>query len=371
MAESVGVFGGESRLVLESVGTADAVALRAIRQLVPGAIAEAARLVYQAPSELRTGLQPDAAAEMQRLLEGLGFCVSVSHSDAAFAPGVGEFEIALVVRDVKSIPAVIAETAAFLGTDLPTARRLVCRSPAVLVSHVSDATVGAVRRRFGRLAVDIDISRPRDARYYAVIAVDNAAVRRIVIDIVRAIAADATVVESDAALVVENLAFEAAEVLWERLRRTGARAQLCNRDLERYDVSLNQAPDTPAVRELLVGCGVPLRLVDRVLGNLPLVVQQSVAHAEMQTLLDRAAAVGAVATALPYSFQRFALVLRSFSDPPGIARVLVTLGEMPEAAAADAMTTPNVPFGSFTRTTALWLQHLLATQGCDVGIELR
>ena len=49
VSDSVGVFGGETRLVLESVGTADAAALRAIRQLVPGAISDAARIVYQAP----------------------------------------------------------------------------------------------------------------------------------------------------------------------------------------------------------------------------------------------------------------------------------------------------------------------------------
>ena len=108
-SDSVGVFGGETRLVLESVGTADAAALRAIRQLVPGAISDAARIVYQAPSELRTGLHADVAAEMQRLLQGLGFCVSVSRSDTAFAPGVGEFEVALVVRKMETLPAVMTD----------------------------------------------------------------------------------------------------------------------------------------------------------------------------------------------------------------------------------------------------------------------
>ena len=371
VSDSVGVFGGETRLVLESVGTADAAALRAIRQLVPGAISDAARIVYQAPSELRAGLHADAAAEMQRLLQGLGFCVSVSRADTAFEPGVGEFEIALVVRKMETLPAVITEAAAFLGTDLPTARRLVCRSPAVLVSHVSEATVRAVESRFARLGVDIDISRPHDARYYAVISVDNAAVRRVVIDMIRAIAPEAVIAESDAALVVENLGFAAAEALWERLRRTGARASICNRDLERYDVSLTQAPDTPEVRDLLVTCGVPRRLVDRVLGNLPLVIQQNVSYTELQTLLDRAAALGAVATGVPYAFQRFALVLRSVGDPPAVAKLLASLGDLPESAATEAVARRGVPVGNFTRTTALWLQHVLAGQGCDAGVEIR
>src|SRR5437773_1770348 len=64
-------FGGDSRLVLESVGTADAAALRAIRQVVPAAIQEVARLVYQAPSELTSSLPPTAATEVAALLQGL------------------------------------------------------------------------------------------------------------------------------------------------------------------------------------------------------------------------------------------------------------------------------------------------------------
>jgi len=370
MAHSHGVFAGEARLVLESVGTADAAALRAIRQLVPGAIQDAARLVYQAPSELRSGLRPDAAAEMQGLLERLGFRVSVRDSDAAFHAGVGQFEIALVVRDMNVIGAFIAEAASFLGTDLPTARRLVCRSPAVLVSRVSEATVAVVRDRFGRLGVEVDVSRSSLARYCAVIAADNPAVRRAVLSVVQDIASDAVVIETTAALIVENFSFDAAEACWERLRRTGARVSICNRDFERYDVSLDEAPNTPAVRELLVGAGVPARLIDRVLRNVPVIVQRHVSHAEMQTLLDRAAGAGALASALPHSFQRFAIILRSIKDAANAARLLVTLGDMSEGAAASAVATVNTPIGNFPRTTALWLQHLLATQGCDAAIEV-
>lgn len=367
---SPGVFGGETRLVLESVGTADAAALRAIRQLVPGAIQHVARLVYQAPSELSTGLRADAAVQVQQLLEGLGFRISVAPSSADFHAGVGEFEIALVIGDVQQLPLVIAEAAAFLGADLPTARRLVCRSPAVLVSNVSDATVCAVRTRFARLHVDIDVSRSSTARYYAVIAVDNLAVRRMVHDIVRAMAGDARLVETPEALVVEDLGLAAAQELWERLRRTGARASIGNRDLERYDVSLTRAEPTAAISEVLESSGVPARVVPRVLKALPVVIRQNVGDAAMQTLLDRVAAAGGLAIGLPHSFQRFALVLRSIKDPAAAVTLLTTFGDLPEAGARAAMQTLNAPIGTFTRTTAHWLQHALQVQGSDAAIEL-
>jgi hypothetical protein len=366
-----GVFGGESRLVLESVGTADASALRAIRQLVPGAIQDVARLVYQAPSELTSGLHAAAAEEMQQLLSGLGFRVRVSTPDTALHTGIGEFEIALVIRHVERLPLAIGEAAAFLGTDLPTARRLVCRSPAVLVSNVSEATVDAVRERFRRIDVDIDVSRSSTARYYAAVAVENLGVRRAVLDAIRRITPDAAVAETETALVVEDLDLASAQSLWECLRRTGARASICNRDLERHDVSLTEAPDTPRIREVLAGIGIPDRVMPRMLSALPVIIQQNVSHSTMQSMLDLVAAAGGRAIGLPHSFQRFALVLHSVKDPAETIDTLVAFGDMTEPAARAAVTEGRGgPSGNFTRTAALWLQHVLVTQGTDAEVDL-
>ena len=366
-----GVFGGKSRLVLESVGTADAVALRAIRQLVPGAIQDAARLVYQAPSELTSGLHAAAAEEMQQLLSGLGFRVKVAAPDTAFHSGIGAFEIALVIRHVDRLPLAIGEAAAFLGTDLATARRLVCRSPAILVSNVSEATVDAVRERFSRIDVEIDVSRSSAARYYAVVAMENLGVRRAVLEAIRTIAPDAAIAETDAALVVEDLDLAAAQSLWECLRRTGARASICNRDLERHDVSLSQAPDTPQLREVLAGIGIPARVIPRMLNALPVIIQQNVSHAVMQTVLDQVAAAGGRATGLPHSFQRFALIFRSVKDPSEAIHTLVAFGDMTESAARAAVNEARGgPIGNFTRTAALWLQHVLVSQGTEAEVDL-
>ena len=357
--------------MLDSVGTADAAALRAIRQLVPAAIQEVARLVYQAPSELRNDLQAPAAAEMQELLGRLGFRVSVANADGDFCAGVGAFEIALVIRDMDRLPLVIAETAAFLGTDLTAARRLVCRSPAVLVSNVSEATVAAVRERFGKAGADIDVSRSDAARYYAVVAVNSPGIRRTIVDALHGVSRDLSLVEGDAAVVAEDLSLAQVQTLWERLGRTGARVSICNRDFERYDVSLNQAPHTAEIRALLASVGMPDAVVPRVLRNLPVIIQQAVGQAAMQALLDRVAAAGGRATGVPHSFQRFALVLRSVKTPAEAIKVLVTFGDLSETAARDAVRTMKAaPFGSFTRTTALWLQRMLTVQGADVGVEL-
>src|SRR6188768_2503131 len=84
---------GTERLVLESVGSANAHALRAIRQVVPGPVQEVARLVYQAPSRIADGLRRDVADELAGLLCGLGFRVTVTGAEAPFEPGSGQFEV--------------------------------------------------------------------------------------------------------------------------------------------------------------------------------------------------------------------------------------------------------------------------------------
>jgi hypothetical protein len=134
---------------------------------------------------------------------------------------------------------------------------------------------------------------------------------------------------------------------------------------------LNQAPDTPQMRKMLISVGLPARVVPRVLTTLPVIIQQHVGHAAMQALLDRVAAAGGLAAGLPHSFQRFALTLRSVKVPDDAIKALITCGDLSETAASAAVKKANgVPVGNFTRTTALWLQHILAVQGSDAGIEL-
>jgi hypothetical protein len=365
------VSGLEGRLVLDSVGNADAAALRAIRQVVPGTIQEVARLVYQAPSELCRNLNGSTAAEVAQLLQGLGFRVRVAPLDDRFDPGVGEFELSLVVEDAERLPRAILEAAAFLGTDPQTARRLVCHCPAVLVSNVSQATVDALQERFGCIGVELDISHLPQATYHAWIAVENAAVHRSVVELIEGLDRDTTLSITPKMISVSDLSLTKAEALWERVRRTGARTSICNLDLERYDVSLDGAPATPEMGALLERIGVPSRVVKRVLDNLPVIIQRSVRHDSLASTLARVAELGGQARALPHSLQRFALILRSVKQHSEAIKTLVALADMSESAAITAVAaTRGTPFGDFTRTTALWLQHTLKLQGAEVGIEL-
>lgn len=362
---------GTDRLVLESVGRANAQALRAIRQVVPAPIQEVARLVYQAPSELADGLRRDVADELASLLGGLGFNVSVTGQGVPFAAGTAQFEVALVVTDVTRLAPLVAEAAAFLGTDLVTARRMVCRSPAVMLSGVSAATVAAMRERFEPLGAEVDVARLDTARHYAVLGLDGKALRRGVAEVVADVAPDAVCAESDAGFTVAELTLTQAQTLWERMQRLGVRMSICNRDLERYDVTLVRAPESAALTAQLQELGIPPRVIPRLLQNLPVVVAQNLKHDAMLSLLEQLNAAGGEAKGAPYSFQRFALALHAVRDVDAAAELLRSVGEVPQLEAETAAkAAQGARVGCLSRTSALWLQHALRAQRADVSVEV-
>jgi len=362
---------GTDRLVLESVGRANAQALRAIRQVVPAPIQEVAKLVYQAPSELAEGLSRDVADELASLLGGLGFRVSVAAENAPFAAGSAQLEVALVVKDVARLAQLVAEAAAFLGTDLVTARRMVCRSPAVLLSGVSEATVAAMRERFEPLGAEVDVARLDTARHYAVLGLDGKALRRGVLDVVSEVAPGATCAESDVGFTVAELTLAEAQTLWERMHRLGVRMSVCNRDLERYDVTLVSVADAAAISAPLRELGIPERVIPRLLQSLPVVVGQNLQHQAMLALLEQLTAAGGEAKGSPYSFQRFGLLLHEVRDVDAAIELGRDDEEVPPLEAETAAkTAQGARVGCLSRTTALWLQHALRAQHANVGVEL-
>jgi hypothetical protein len=340
--------------------------------LVPGTIQEVAALVYQAPSELAGGIRPEAAAEIAELLRNLGFDIRVeSEPDAAIQFGKGEFEIAAAVNNVALLPAATIELSSLLGTDPRTARQMLCRTPAVLLSNVSEATVRAVRNRLAPLDIEVDASRLGDARYYAIVSAESRAIRRALAEAIRAAAGEVRLVEDEASVTVEELTRAQAQDLWERLQRTGAKISIYNVELERYDVSLTASPDSRQMRDLLSDLALPDRVIPRVLQSLPVVIRQNVRRDAMLELLARVASAGGTAEALPYSFQRFALLIDSAKDPGKAAELLATLGDVPAADAAGAVNeAKSSRIGVFTRTTALWLQCALRAVGAEARLEL-
>src|SRR4051794_15454085 len=155
--------GGGYRLLVRSVGTADAAIVHSLRSLRPASDAELAALIYRAPSELLADVDHDTGSKLAEVLRGAGLEVELVGADEGFDAGVGDLEVALVVQRFDNMLGIVEGVMRVLGVDHDAAMKMISATPAVLLGGVSQATVDALARRFAPLGAEIDASRPAAA----------------------------------------------------------------------------------------------------------------------------------------------------------------------------------------------------------------
>lgn len=364
---------GTARVVVQSIGAAGVGLVRSLRHVLPFADADIAALLFQAPSELLAGLERPRAESIVKLLCETGLDCAVLDAGECIPEGSGDHEVALNVRDVEHIPAVMLEVVRLLGVDAPTARSLICSAPAVLLGGISAATVEVLRRRFDKIGADLDASRPAEAHFDLFLGECSAMVRE------RTIARLSTapgVLELPASSTTEPIAVLGLDhanaiQLWRELRQSDAPVRIVNRDFARYDVLLRAAPDSAGLRQLLTTrAGIPLAIVPRVLARLPIVIHRGLRYAELEPVLHALSAVQATAVAEPLAFQRFAVTLGEVREVRPIVPVVSAITGLDEAAALTALRSrPARLAGLFPPLQARWLQHELKRVGIEARLE--
>ena len=288
--------------------------------------------------------------------------------------GSGDHEVALAVRDVAHIPAVLVEVVRLLGVDVATARALICSSPAVLVGGISIATVNALRARFDALGADLDASRSEDARFDLYLGDCPPAIRHRAIDRLRAAIGPLELSGASGAsgpLVVLGLDYAAAARVWRDLRQSDVPARIVNREFARYDVLLHAATDNDDLRRHLTErAGMPAALVPRLLARLPVVIHRGLRHAALESVTDELSRAGASIVVEPLAFQRFNLTLGEVREPRPLVPVICAIAGMDEAATVTALRgRPARLAGMFPPLQARWLQHELRRAGVDARLE--
>lgn len=385
---------GSARLIVRSIGTAGVALARSLRHVLPFSDADIAALLFQAPSEILSGLDQPRAEAMAGLLRETGLDCAVLDTGESVNEGRGDYEVALAVRDVERMPALLVEVVRLLGVDAATARSIVCRAPALLLGGISEATVNALRARFDALGADIDASRPAEARFDAFLGECPATVRERALERLRAAigtfelstpaasgasgsagsgptGSRPTLGSSSGPVAVFGLDHATADRVWRELRQSNVPVHVVNRDFARYDVVLQAAPDTDGVRRhLTTRAGIPAGVVSRVLANLPVVVHRALPHADLEAVLAELTQAGARAVAEPLAFQRFAVSLGEVRDARALVPVIGLITGMDEAAASSALRgRPARIAGPFLSVQARWLQHELRRAGADARLE--
>lgn len=350
------------RLVVRSIGNADAAVVSALRRVRAAPDSELAAILYRAPSELVTDLDLEMGTRLRDLIRQTGVDVELMPVSEPFEPGTGEFEIALAVKRYDRMLEVVEETARILGVAADAAMKIVCATPAVLIGGVSAATVEAMRVRYERLGVEIDVSRTGTARFDVAAEVNDEPTRRLFTTLLSEAGVVAGRTGADQYLATE-LDNATATRIWERLSRTPAKVRVLNRDFERFDVRLDAPPvSDDAIEWLVSATGMPASAAEKAVASTPFVLAEAVPLASMLELLEAVHARGGRASAVLLPLKTFSLQMKARVGDRQAARSWIEAIAGPADLQRFDRGQTDLP-GPFTKTQARWLQFELRRRG--------
>ncbi|MCB9761019.1 MAG: hypothetical protein H6739_14365 [Alphaproteobacteria bacterium] len=360
---------GQHRLVVRSIGSAAPAIQRAIVQALRLPKDDVLRRLYQAPSVLLDGIAEPLGEQLSGVLSEAGLETEVLPMDAPFTPGVGDREVALHVGDPARLREVVAVVARFLGSDAAGAAQVLRSAPAVLVGQVSIATVEALRAQLAPLGVELDVSVGGQSRYDLFLGPCEPGVRSLAARVLRALGVEA---QPEGPLLALNLDRATADRVWAQLQPR-APVRLIDQAFQRFAIRLEEAPDTPEVRALLVAqTGMPAAVAPRVLSRLPIVLHQGARHTDVPALLSALAEVGARATAQLLTFLTFDLVVEQVTDRARAVDVVAAMTGHDAATVSQSLRAlPARLEGPFNQTWALWMQAELRAAGVRASLEER
>lgn len=373
IAESVTLDDTHVRLVVRSVGSADARVISALERVSGKSRRDIAACVYQAPSELIPVIDLEMAKGVVDVLSSTGLQVAIEDCEAQFEGGDDGHEVALVIKEPGQIPSAIQHVAAFLGCSIQQAKQIACASPAVLIGRVSKATAKAIRERFQPLGIEIDVSQAASAAYDVFVYPQSLTVCQSILAAMqqalgRASESAAEVTEGQA-VAAFGLSQAEASALTARLGRLGAATRVCNRDFQRFDVRLDFAPDNKDMQEFLeANTDVPAAAVSAAICSAPLIIRQFATHSEMETLLSGVASRGGRATALLLAMQTFFVRLREVGDLGASIRILAGLADITEERGSEILKSGSGTLGPFNKILALWIRDELKRVGTDAEV---
>lgn len=366
------------RIVVNSIGDAGARMVGVLKKVLPLSEARLAALLYQAPSEVLGGLSQAQAEQINGLLRSTGLDSRVLGKDETFTPGDAGYEVALAIRNTGNMAAIARLIMDVLGVKLEKAREILCSSPTVLIGSISANTVAALRRRFEPLGVELDVSRPAYATFDLFLGecppLDRERVKQLLRDLRIPLLNGPAGGQASAAqpLLAVGLSKGQADKLWEQLRRTSLPVRLVNRDFERFDLRLDQAPNSPAMVEYLVALtGMPEHIAHKVLQKAPVVIQQNIPFAAMTEQMEAIAGLGGQSSGHLLAFQVFSVVVEKVGDATATMQLLRALGGLSQEEALAAIGPTPVMVGAMTNPQARWLQQEIKGAGGESRVVLR
>ncbi len=360
-------------IVIDSIGTASLQLVRSLKHISPLSDSQLAALIFQAPSVLISHLEEKTAYDMNAILRSAGAETQVRSIQETVTPGDKDHEVALVVQDVQFIPKLIEQVIGLLGIDFANATRLLCQTPTVLLGNVSANTVEALRTRFAPFHAELDVSKPKEARFDVYLGACQQPARLELAQKMRrkgiALANGRETLTQQEPLLAADVDYENAMWLWQTLESMKIPGKILNHDFQRFDLKLDAADlqNSALIQYFTTHFQMPEAVIPKLQNHLPVVLKHNLRFADLNKYLTELAELGACVSGHLLAFQRFDLQLASIPDVPSSAKVISMIANRPvDRIAAVLQQIPATVNGPFTAHQGRWmLQELkkLHTEG--------
>ena len=276
------------RVVVESIGSARPALAGLLASQLGLPANQVANALYKAPSVLLEALPQEQACGLANILQQAGLSVRVEPNNVPRPAAAATFDIALYVSDVTDLPACCERLARFLGCLPAAVLGLLSSPPGVIIGDVSAATCAALEQQLEGLAAELVCSRRDQARYQLLIERDPGPSLDSLLHDLRQLGLTP---DPHTGQPQGTLDHTSAQQLWRR-HQAGGGLRLLDTAFLRYDLSLEAVDAGSQTDRLPELAGLPAELIDCVLQNLPVVVEEGVAHSALQDRLQRWQAAG-------------------------------------------------------------------------------
>ena len=355
-------------IVVDSIGNAGIGLVQALKKISPLSENKIAALLFQTPSILFSGLPEEIALEVNQLLLTTGLESHVIKNTDTFEPGDSNHEVAIVIKDFSRIQEIAKHIISLTGLSIEDVRKTLCKSPTVLIGKISQNTAESIRHRFKELNVDVDVSNPDLALFDVFKGKCSAFDQNLIKQILTSLGlANNMVNESQqdlSTLVCAGINREQADRLWNQLQRTSLPIKIVNRDFERFDLRLDQAPDTPEMIQYLTGStGMPEKIARKVIQKLPVIIHNNIPYKRVEEEIAQLQQLGAVAIGHLLVFQSFSLKVNVVKNLESTIELLQVIGGVDKDTIQKSLLGSKVIEGPFTSPQVQWLQHELKKIG--------
>ncbi|MCB0557077.1 MAG: hypothetical protein KDD02_26250 [Phaeodactylibacter sp.] len=361
-------------IVVDSIGTTGVGLVQALKKISPLSENKIAALLFQTPSMLFSGLPEQAAKEINGLLLSTGLESRVVHKDEPFEPGDSGHEVALVINDFEHIQDIAKEIIAITGLGIDEIRQLLCKSPTVMLGKISQNTALVIQQRFKAFNVAVDISKPDSALFDVFKGTCSAYEQGIIEQMLNGLGVEWNKAANYnvASLLCGGISRPIADKLWQQTSRTSLPIKIVNRDFERFDLRLDQAPDTPEMMAYLAeSTGMPEKIAQKVVRQLPIILHKNIRFDRVDEEIGKLNQLGAVSSAHLLVFQSFSLKIQAIKDLEGTLEVLKVVGGIDKGLASQSILEKQQLDGPFTSPQVRWLQHELKRIGTITSRILR